>query len=98
MKTLGRSECGGFIVEMSLYEHNGFQLLREAAEGLGFDGYMGRSMQFEDKPLDVDLYQTLEAIRSWVALRFRLNDIQDDVKHLESVLSGTDEPCPEPEA
>lgn len=83
MKTIGRTNDGGHLVEMTDVEHSTMRELEDAVDGT-FPGLMDQW----GGNLHSDLGNALRAIHSWVRFRMRVNDIKNMANQLEGVLNG----------
>lgn len=84
METIGRTNDGNYLVELTEEELLEFSALAQAAEGEIIGPLWDRP------PLDVhhDLAKTFKAISAWMGMKCRINELQFQVYELERILGG----------
>ena len=87
MKTIGQTNDGGYIVEMSSYEHRALERLATAVEDKTLE-----ELQYNPEKLGVrfGLKDTFDAINAFAMARYRVNEIRALADEFERALQGTD--------
>ena len=88
MQTIGRTNNGGFLVEMSDAEHRTFKTLEASVLGLTSGFWL--SCDFASMPLDTPLDHAFTTIAVWADLRFRVNDLRHLIVKLDERLYSED--------
>lgn len=86
MKTVGNTNDGKILVEMSKAEHESFVELQVAVE----EGTRGTMFMRDIKALrGIDLTEVFGAIKLYVESRFYVNEMKETALRLEEMLKST---------
>ena len=88
MKKLGRSDSGGFLVELTAEEMSTFNFLCESVDGRGAFGYSNPDRRPGPYP---DLATVLGAIEHYATTLGHANTMYDQVKDCRDKLRGKSE-------
>ena len=83
MKTIGRTNEGNVLVEMTDGEHRIFKELEVAARGTTLGAMMGSDLRHMN--IDSDLEKTFSVIRAFTDGRFRVNSLRDMIDNFEEM-------------
>lgn len=83
MKTIGRTNDGAIIVEMSTLEHEVYTRLVDATNGMRRDEMF---VYGPDRRIDVDTTKALTAVTRFVEARLQVNEIRALADRLLSVI------------
>lgn len=86
MKTLGNTNDGGLLVEMSPLEAKWFRLLEESAKENNLSMVHASVSRFE--PSGEDMSPHFQAIALWVRARFAVNELQQTVDECALLMGG----------
>ena len=84
MKTIGRTNDGGYIVEMNSKEHNVFARL--AGIESGWTTYDTIALDYSTSFDVADLSNAFAAIRTYTHIRANVNQLRKDVESLDNAL------------
>lgn len=86
MKKVGRTEDGCILVAMSEREVKNFDALNKAVTGEFY--YWSANQDFRQEYFEtIDLSDAFSAIKAWISVKFKVNELEKITKELQKLLS-----------
>ncbi len=86
MKRLGYLENGRILLECNEAEYKALHLLSEVADGKTI---WGSSYEYANTGIDADLQSAFEAIKQWIEVKDRANQLRSIANRIDDVIGVT---------